>query len=114
MKRIFVSTLILLFAATAISFAKLSDHPQYAEETSDTHGGFFSGDANNSSSETPKSSEQYGGFFQSPDGPGGRPDSGDGIGQNAPLHGGLHILVACGIIFVAVKFFNENRKKNDN
>jgi len=114
MKKIFVSTLILALTATAISYAGLSE-PNNNERTTENHGGFFSGDGHSSSSsDFATSSEQIGGFFRDssdPSDPGTRPGTGEGIGQEAPLHDGLHVLIACCVVFLFIKIYNEKRHK---
>ena len=59
------------------------------------------------------SEENTGGFFRnsSAGGPGDRPGSGDGIGQEAPLVDGLAFLIACCGILIVVKTVREKQKK---
>ena len=113
MKKIIV--LIFLFAVAATSsyvgFSMGNSGLKYKEETSVSSGGFFKNKDNYSSGET---FGNEGGFFRNStkaDGPGGRPDSGDGIGQEAPIKDGLYVLLACCFVLGSVKFFVEKRKK---
>ena len=109
LKKIVLSTMILLLAATVISFASGNN---YKEKPSDNNGGFFQADNDYSSDETPESTiDQTGGFFSDGGDPGNRPGEGDGIGQNAPLQDGLHVLLTCCAAFVLVKFANDKHKK---
>lgn len=117
---------ILIFLFTAIAsgcYAGInSDDKRPGEDnssssSSSSSSGFFSSNTDNNNPQV-ENSDQSGGFFRSDaDDLSGRPDSGNngnpgqGIGQKpTPLRDGLHILVACGIIFGLVKFFNEKKK----
>ncbi|MCL1934627.1 MAG: hypothetical protein FWF53_12540 [Candidatus Azobacteroides sp.] len=113
MKKLLITILIFLFTTAAISnagFFRESSDPDRSEKASDNYGGFFKNDNRNFSSET---SNDYGGFFRASDadGPGDRPDSGGGIGQDAPTGDGLFTLIACCAVWIVVKLFNEKRKK---
>lgn len=122
MRKVFISTLILLFTATVISYAGNKDN----DEISTNNSGFFNETGtDNSTSETAAASafiQDNGGFFRAdpntdpadPTGGGQRPGDGSGIGQNSPLHDGLHVLIACCVVFILVKFYNEKRKKTDD
>jgi len=53
-----------------------------------------------------------GGIFRADaTGPGGRPDVGEGIGEEAPLKDGINVLVLCSIAFVVVKVTKEIGKR---
>ena len=59
------------------------------------------------------SEENTGGFFRNSTagGPGDRPVSGEGIGQEAPLVDGLAFLIACCGVLIILKTFREKQKK---
>ena len=112
MKKILITIILFLFTATVTSyvgFFRESSDADNSEETSGNHGGFFKSDDRYFSSET---SDDHYGFFRdsSADNPGSRPDSGGGIGQEAPVGDGLFTLIACCAGLVIVKFFNGRRK----
>ena len=106
MKKISVTILVYLFAATTAGYAQFfRDRDTNNDRT--TENAYGSSRSENNSA----------GFFRSSeaDGPGDRPGSGGGIGQgqDAPLKEGLHVLLGCCLIFGVVKVVNGNRKKQD-
>jgi len=114
MKKIIV--LIFLFAVAATSsyvgFSMGNSELKYKEETSVSSGGFFKSNDNYSSGET---FGNEGGFFRNSteaNGPGGRPGSGDGIGQEAPIGDGLFVLTICCTCLIIAKLFYARRKIN--
>ena len=113
MRKILI-TILFLLTVTAVSYAE-SDTEQseqkILQEASDNSGGFFKPD-DYSPIKTPG---DYGGFFRdsSADNPGGRPDNGGGIGQEAPAGDGLLVLIACCVGLVIVKLFYRYRFAGD-
>ena len=111
MKRILNIVVIFLFAATATSYAGFfKDQP----ETNNSSGNSGSHSNSRISHTGETNSENYSGFFGSPSGadpldPGGRPESGDGIGQDAPLGDGLSVLFVCCVALVLVKIYRHKR-----
>jgi len=102
-------TIILLFITITIGYAGI--FKEWPDEFSGNNGANY--DSNSSYSEE-TTNEYYSGFFRSStaDNPGGRPDSGDGIGQEAPIGNGLPVLVACCLITAVVKYSQRNKKRD--
>ena len=109
MKKIFITVVIILFTSTVISYTGIFKEPT-VENSSNNSGADYESVVSNSE-ET--SAEDYGGFFRSStaDNPGGRPGNGGGIGQEAPLGGGLPVVVSCCFVLALVKSFKGKRKK---
>ena len=101
MKKILITNIILLFLATMSSFAASSE----TNKTGSQYGTLFE------NSSTVSTEENYnGGLFNAPaSGPGNRPGSGDGIGQD-PVGDGLCVLVGCSIVFGIIKVIDKRRK----
>jgi hypothetical protein len=108
MKKVLITVIILLLAATAISYAQIFNQPE--KETSGTTGSLFE---NTVSGSGEASTNNSGGFFRSgnPDDPGGRPGDGGGIGQDASINEGLYILIACCIALELVRNLKGKRRK---
>ena len=106
MKKIFYIFILLFFISTTPNYAQFFKGQSETDNYSSNSNSRNSGEA---------ASEDYGGFFRnsSADGPGDRPGSGEGIGQEAPLKDGLHVLIGCCLLFVVIKSVNDRRKKND-
>ena len=102
-------TIILLFITITIGYAGI--FKEWPDEFSGNYGANY--DSNSSYSEE-ITNDYYGGFFRSStaDNPGGRPDSGDGIGQEAPIGNGLPVIVVCCLFLVVVKFHREIKKRD--
>jgi hypothetical protein len=111
MKKTLMTVIILLLAASAISYAGIFKQPE--NETSGTTSTLLENLNSNNGESSPTNS---GGFFRSgdPDDPGGRPGDGGGIGQDTPLGDELPFLFFCSIAFGPLVFFRENRKKIEN
>ena len=111
MKKTMITILIFLFASTAVNYAKISTTDPPGDRP--TRGiGFFSSDPGTIAETTDDSGT---GFFRSSDPDEGRPGGdtggdGGGIGQEAPIHDGLQILVGFSIALAVFKAFNEKRK----
>ena len=111
MKKLIVTILILVFAATTASYAGL-----YKSRTAGDNS--YSGGIYSNPSANAEEKDWGSGIYRSSDpDPGGRPDSGGGIGQedgdDAPLGDGLIVFVACSALLVitkgfAKKFFRRN------
>lgn len=101
MKKVLITILIFLLTATATSYAGIFNQSETKQSNSNP---------SNSGEET---TDNYGGFFRSSsaDNPGGRPDDGGGIGQQAPVGNGLYPLVICSLFFGIVKLSSDKRKK---
>jgi len=103
MKKILITILVYLFTATTTSYAQFFRDRETNNNgtTENAYGSSGSGD-------------NYGGFFRTEaDNPENRPGDGGGIGQDAPVKEGLHVLIGFCLIFGVVKVVNENRKKPD-
>ena len=142
MKKILSIFLILLFAATATSYAQFfrgqTDNNYSSNPSGNTRTGYnsrlnYSGipesipqtnnDANFNSSTNyfgesgEASTEDYGGgFFRSSteSDPGGRPGSGGGIGQEAPLGDGWPVVIACCVALILLRLFDKDRRGLNN
>ena len=110
MKKILTTIIIILLASTSISYAGIFYSQPETENSSGSSGGFFN---NNTGYSGESTSEDYGGFFRSPSmsDPGGRPGSGDGIGQNAPLGDGWPVIIACCIALICLRLFDRKRNR---
>ena len=103
MKKILFTIMIFAFAAmTTTSYAQI-----FKEQDSNP-----SVSTENSTSSSEVNDSQVG-FFRSStaDPPGDRPGNGEGIGQQAPLGDGLHILIAFCMFFGVIKYYSRRRKK---
>jgi len=118
MKQIIIAITLLLCMTTANSYAGLYSRDteiRYRQETAETRsGGFFRSD-NAFSSESEIAENRGGGLFRSSgiEGPGDRPTSGEGIGQEheAPLGDGLLVLSVCSALLMVVKNVVKRFKK---
>ena len=107
MKKILITIIIFMFTSTVTGYAQFFKDNDRRETTTNSsdESGYSSGN-----------SEGGAGFFKTPPArkPGGRPETGDGIGQQAPLEDGLSVLIVCGVILVIVKVsknrWNSRRK----
>jgi len=108
MKKILSTLILFCLIATSTSYAQFFNGRSGNGDSSENTAIYDN--AVNSGNET---NEDYGGFFRSSnaDTPGGRPGNGDAIGQEAPLKDGLPVLIACCLLLVVVKSFNERQKK---
>jgi len=105
MKKILNIIILFFFIASGTSDAGIFKNDS---KTDRPRGGFYQ-DKSNPSGEAPD--ENYGGFFRKltndplgpGGGPGGRPDSGEGIGQEAPLGDGRLVLFACCSVWVIIR-----------
>jgi len=141
MKKILKITLVLFFAATATGNAQFfrgqTDNNYSSNPSGNTRTGYnsrlnYSGipesipqtrnDANFNSSMNysgelgEEIAEDYGGgFFRSSTetDPGGRPGSGGGIGQEAPLGDGWPVVIACCVALILLRFFDQNRREEN-
>ena len=104
MKKIFTTIIIVLFTSTAISYAGIYRNRTTDESTSG-YGALYRNKTDNL-----EGGSNAGALFRSQaDGPGDRPGSGDGIGQETPLGNGLYIIAICCFIYVIVKFTSRKR-----
>ena len=101
MKKILATILVFLFIATGAGYSQI-----YKNQETET--GKTTGLRNNQAVEQAVN-DNYGGIFRS--GLDDRPGNGEGIGQVAPLAGGLDLLFACSIVFGVVKFYKRRQKK---
>jgi len=108
MKKTFATILIVLLTVSVKSYIDCleSQHHKVSTETRD---GFFKNDLLNLNER--ETSEPVGGFFSDSDGggPGDRPGPGDGIGQEAPVGGGLPIIITCCAVWAIVKTIRNKR-----
>ena len=117
MKKILISVVIFLFAATTASYASFFDNEQEGsnvEHESDSRNGFFSNIS--SPGNDPFDHANSEGFFRASAGsPGGRPDNGEGIGQQsdeeAPLGEGIYALILCCIVWGFMKGYKNKRQE---
>ena len=97
MKKIILSIMIVLFTSTITSYSQIFKE----KETS----------AAETSPENQKTDNSSNGFFRAdPPGPGDRPGPGEGIGQEAPVGDGFHILITCCLVFGLVKLYSVRQK----
>jgi hypothetical protein len=110
MKKILSLTILFLFIATIQSYAGFFKSQQENENSSENTETLYDNNTNSSGNET---LDDYGGFFRSStaDSPGGRPGGGGGVGQEAPLGSGLHVLITCCAVLSIVKIFIKEEKK---
>ena len=104
MKKIFNIFIFLFFISTTPNYAQFFKGQPETDNYSSNSNSENSGEA---------TYEDYSGFFRNSSavGPGDRPGSGDGIGQEAPLVDGLAFLIACCGILIVVKTVREKQKK---
>jgi len=108
MKKVIVTILIFVFAATAVSYAGI--YKSQAAENERYSGGIYS----NPSVDSEGKDSGYGLFRSSAPGPGNRPGNGGGIGQegtDAPLGDGIIVLVVCSAILIIVKVIVKKFKR---
>ena len=109
MKKLIVTILIFMFAATTASYAGI--YKNRAAEDKSYSGGIYGNRSGNA-----EEKDWGSGIYRSSDpDPGGRPGSGGGIGQedgdNAPLGDGLSILLACSALLVIAKAIAKKFKR---
>jgi len=130
MKKILITITIFLFTATVTGYAQLFMDNDITDNTGTTDGSSYSGGEYSNGGDYSYTGSEYSsgdsdedaGFFRTPpeddNKPGGRPDSGGGIGQEAPLDDGLSILIVCCVILVIVKVlknkWNKRRKPTNS
>lgn len=97
MKKTVATIMIILFTAIGTGYAQIY-------KSQETKPGTTSGlkDSPASHSDDVSGNSE---FFRAGDatGPGDRPGNGGGIGQEAPLKDGLHVILVCSLIFGIVK-----------
>jgi hypothetical protein len=111
MKKKIITVVILLLTTTAINYAGI--YKQSENESSDysNAGSLYK---NNTKSGESVSDDNGGGLFRAPaNNPVGRPGNGGGIGQEAPIHDGLHILTTCCVILIVFKIMKMKKKKGN-
>jgi hypothetical protein len=112
MKKISSLLILFCFIATSISYAQFfREQSDDDNSSSGSNSAVYDSKTGNSGSEN---NDDNGGFFRSSsaDNPGGRPGNGGGIGQEAPIKDGLHVLIGCCLVLAVVKSVNEKRKIN--
>ena len=105
MKKIFTTIIIVLLTSTCISYAGIYRDSATNSERSSGYEVLYGKKPCNSE----ENSGGYGLFRSSDSDPGDRPESGDGIGQEAPLGDMLFFLSICCSIYVIVKFTSRKR-----
>jgi len=116
MKKILITIIIFIFTATVTGYSQLFKDNDVTDNTGATTGSSYSGSEYSSNGSEYSSGDSNGGvgFFRTPpedNKPGGRPDCGGGIGQDAPLGNELKVLLACSAVYVAASFFKRKWKK---
>ena len=112
MKKIIIIILIFLFSAIVTGHAQLFRNDQMTNDRRTTTGIYDDSSGNAVDTNSERNNNSGGGLFRSDGtGPGGRPKLGDGIGEDSPIGGGANVLIACGIIFGAVKLLIDRRNK---
>jgi len=108
MKKIIVSTLMIMFAATAASYATIYTSQAEGDES---YGGIYS----NHSVDAEENDSGFGLYRSSDPDPGGRPGSGGGIGQedveDVPSGDGLTVLIACSVLLIVVKLLAKQFRR---
>jgi hypothetical protein len=108
MKKILILTITGLFAITIESYAGFYDNQTNSNGTTGTHGTLYG-------NPTATGETSGGGLFRSDiPSPGGRPDSGSGIGQGSvvdPIGDGIEILIFFVVLLGITKFIYEKSKK---
>ena len=100
-----------MFTSTVTSYAQFFRENETSNNRDRNSSGIMN--RNTPSSSSSDLDNSYGGFFRnSPGGPGDRPGSGEGIGQEAPVEDGILVLVSCCIFLGAVKIHNAKRRKS--
>ena len=110
MKAVFTIIFLFIFTATATTYAGLFNNQL---ETNDPYNNNGAGYWENNNYQGVEADEDRSGFFRSSSAgnPSGRPGNGDGIGQDAPLSKGVHILAICCLIYCIAKFSSKKRSK---
>jgi len=110
MKKNLITITILIFTATITGYSQFFKE-NYASNTRTADGNSYN--ASKHSSENAEEIKEHGGFFKAPapGGPGDRPETGGGIGQEAPLGDGLTALVVCSVFFGLFKWKQSIRRK---
>jgi len=116
MKKILITIIIFMFTATVTGYAQFFKDNNTNRKEATTVSSSFS-ESRYSSSNSEEGDDGAGFFKASTDGPGGRPGTGGGVGQSAPLDDGLSILIVCCVILVIVRILKNKwdaRRKSIN
>ena len=109
MKKTLMAVVILLCVSIVTGFAGgiYKDQPKEPLSSNSIYGSSSSNVENDNSGNA-------GALFRNSnaDGPGGRPDNGDGIGQETPIKDGLPELIGCCLILAVVKYIRRNKKRD--
>ena len=97
-KIIAIAIFIYVITATLTGYAQFFNNQDTGSNTTEQ------------SNKTTDNSETFGGFFRSDaPSPGDRPGNGEGIGQDMIIQDGLHLLIACGVMFSLFKFYKQKK-----
>ncbi|MCL1937646.1 MAG: hypothetical protein FWF52_04530 [Candidatus Azobacteroides sp.] len=102
-KKIQFAIILFLFTAITVSYAGMYVHQTTVNDRVDTR--------KESSSSNSEEDSGYALFRTSSTHLPGRPDTGNGVGQGAPIGDGVTMLTACCLLFVVVKLLDQRRKK---
>jgi len=112
MKPLSIAFLVFLFASTNVSYAGFFKNGQ-----KDTNSSYDNSSNDRTNYQTTFSytegvgATDNGGLFSVGENPLDRPGNGNGIGQDAPVGRGTHILLICCLIYGIVKFSIDRRQR---
>jgi len=114
-KKNLIITLIFLFTTAAVNHASVFEKEKMDGSKLPDTGSLYGNSSGNSikSSDSVGDSEESfgGGLFRSDHNPGSRPGIGEGIGEEAPIGNGLHVLVILSVLLGIVKIFRNKSNK---
>jgi len=111
MKKVLATILIFMVGEIITGYAQIYNKQEPENETAIEQNGYAIYNEASFLDSSNKNADTGGIFRDTPaTSPGNRPINGGGIGQEAPLGNGLHVLIACSIIYGVIVFFKMKSK----